>query len=318
MGDPTADSSRFALRMTRRFALLWAMPCALAAQPPSDQWLQKPVDDRTFAAFKSFYTYDVNLPLETQLAGRDTSSGLLVERVSYQSTPGIRVTGNTYSTAASTSQRRPAVIILHGGGAPGKDAAGIRFTGDYLARAGFLVLAIDMQFFGERASANVLTSFTEAEKHDKLYNQPAAYLAWVMQTIKDVGRGYDWLVKERDADPRRVALVGFSRGAILANIVGGADQRIAAVALILAGHFDALERGHEAAACPANYIGRISPRPLFMVNGKNDADMFREESVLPLQKHAREPKELVWLDGGHSMPREEFPRIATWLQSKLR
>ena len=301
----------------RSAMLLLVVPGILSAQPPSDQWLTKPVDDRTFAAFKSFYTYDRNLALETAVSGRDTTGGLLVEQLSYQSTPGIRVTARTYSMAASTAQRRPAVIVLHGGGAPGKDAAGIRFAADYLARAGFLVLTIDLQFFGERAS-DVLTSFTEAEKHEKLYNQPAAHLAWVMQTIKDVGRSYDFLVKERDADPRRVALMGSSRGAMLALIVGGADKRLAAVAALLAGHFDALERNHEAAACPANYIGRIAPRPLFMINGENDADMFRNESVLPLQKHARNPKELIWLPTGHSLPREEFPRISTWLQSKLR
>ena len=55
-----------------------------------------------------------------------------------------------------------------------------------------------------------------------------------------------------------------------------------------------------------------------MINGTNDADMFREQSVLPLQKHAKGPKDLVWLPTGHSMPREEFPRIASWLQAKLR
>jgi len=306
------------MRHVHRIMTLLLVPALAVAQPPSDQWLVKPVDDRTFNAFRSFYAYDKNLPLEIHVSGRDTSSGLLVETFSYQSTPGIRVTARSYSAASGSSQRRPALIILHGGGAPGKDAAGIKFWGDYLARAGFLVLTIDMQFFGERANPEVLTSFTEAEKHDKLYNQPAAHLAWVMQNIKDVGRGYDLLVTERDADPRRVGLVGFSRGAMMALIIGGADKRLAAVAAVLAGHFDALERVHEAAACPANYIGRIAPRPLFMVNGENDADMFRNESVLPMQKHARQPKEIIWLPTGHTFPREESPRLVSWLQNKLR
>lgn len=296
---------------------LLLMASSVVAQPPLDQWLEKPVDDRTFAAFRSFYAYDSSLALETRITRRDTTGGLLVEDLSYQSTPGVRVTARKYSMTSSTAQRRPAVIMLHGGGAPGKDAAGMRFMGDYFARAGFVVLVIDMQFFGERAS-DVLTTFTETEKHEKLYNQPAAYLSWVMQTIKDVGRGYDLLVREMDADPRRIGLVGFSRGGILGIIVGGADPRIAAVAIVLGGHFDALERVHDAAACPANYIGRISPRPLFMINGENDADMIRDASVLPLQRLAREPRELVWLPTGHSMPREELPRIVSWLQRQLR
>lgn len=306
--------------MTQRISValvLALLAGTAAAQPPADEWLTRPVDDRTFGAFRSFYSYDSSLALGTRVTRRDTSGGLLIEDLSYMSTPGTRVTARKYSMTSSTAQRRPALIMLHGGGAPGKDAAGMRFMGDYFARAGFVVLLLDLQFFGERAG-NVLTSFTESEKHEKLYNQPAAYLSWVMQTIKDAGRGYDLLVSEMDADADRVGLVGFSRGGILATIVGGADPRFAAVAVILGGHFDALERGHEAAACPANYIGRISPRPLFMINGENDADMFREQSVLPLQRLAREPKELVWLPTGHSMPREELPRIVSWLQRQLR
>ncbi len=302
----------------RTIAVLLVLNAATAmAQPPSDRWLVKPVDDRTFAAFKSFYTYDHNLPLDLKLLERDTAGGMSIQHLSYTSTPGIRVTARAYSTTSGSSQRRAALIVLHGGGGPGKDGAGIKAVSDYLARAGFLVLAIDMQFFGERAS-DVLTSFTEAEKHDKLYNQPAAHLAWVMQTIKDVGRGYDLLVSSMDADPKRVGIAGFSRGAVMATIIGGADQRFAAVAALLGTHFDALEKAHEAAACPANYVGRISPRPLFMINGENDSDHFRNEAVLPLQRLAKDPKEFVWLPMGHTMPREEFPRIASWLQTKLR
>ena len=53
--------------------------------------------------------------------------------------------------------------------------------------------------------------------------------------------------------------MGFSRGAVLASIVGGYDIRLKSVALIIGGHFDRFEDGHLAAACPANYVGRINP-----------------------------------------------------------
>jgi hypothetical protein len=76
---------------------------------------------------------------------------------------------------------------------------------------------------------------------------------------------------------------------------------------------------HLPAACPANYIGRIAPRPLFTMNGMNDADYSRDSTVLPLLKLARKPVESVWLETGHSIPPENLraPLVA-WLQEHLR
>ena len=101
----------------------------------------------------------------------------------------------------------------------------------------------------------------------------------------------------------------------MALIVGGADQRLAGVAALIAGHFDAIESGHRSAACPANYIGHISPRPLLMINGEHDADYDKKESVLPLQALAGEPKEFHWNDTGHTLPPESTTtRLLDWLR----
>src|SRR5262249_5344879 len=145
------------------------------------------------------------------------------------------------------------------------------------------------------------------------------YRAWIRQTVRDVSRSYDLLVEERGADARRVALIGNSRGAMAASIAGAADRRIAAVAILYGGHFDALEREHLPAACPANYIGRISPRPLFMINGTRDTDMNKETSVEPLQRLAKQPKTILWAAGGHSAPTEEHrTAMLRWLQESLK
>jgi dienelactone hydrolase len=187
-----------------------------------------------------------------------------------------------------------------------------------ISRAGYNVLAIDMQYFGER-STDLLTTFTEEEKHDRLYNQQPAYLAWVTQTVKDVSRSYDLLVEQRGADARRVAVMGISRGAIAASIAGAADRRLAAVAMLYGGHVDAFERGHLPAACPANYIGRISPRPLLMINGTRDTDMIKETSVEPLQRLAKPPKTILWAETGHQLPTEEHrSALLRWLQETLK
>jgi dienelactone hydrolase len=285
--------------------------------PTGDEWLRRPVDDRTFRTYLEFFAYDQRLPFDTRAADTLDLGGVHREHVSFQSTPGTWVTA-LYYRATEGARLGSAVVLLHGAIAPGKDGAGVKRFAELMARAGLDVLSIDLAHFGER-NDGLFTTFTEAEKHDRLYNQPPAYLAWVIQVVKDVGRSLDWLVDERGVDARRIAIVGGSRGAVLAAIAGGADRRFAAVVLHYGGHFDALENGHLPAACPANYIGRISPRPLLMINGTQDIDFVRAASVEPLYRLARPPREILWAETGHSAPTaEQQAAMLQWLREHLR
>jgi dienelactone hydrolase len=127
------------------------------------------------------------------------------------------------------------------------------------------------------------------------------------------------LVEQRNADPKRIGLVGFSRGAQAGAIAGGAERRLAAVALLHGGHFDRIERGHLPAACPANYIGRISPRPLLMINGNHDTDYLKDTSVLPLFRLANPPKLILWRDTRHGvLTEEDRSAMLQWLKENLK
>lgn len=112
---------------------------------------------------------------------------------------------------------------------------------------------------------------------------------------------------------------GSSRGAVAATIASAADERIAAVVLHYGGHFDALERDHLAAACPANYIGRFSPRPLLMLNGTFDADFDKVASVDPIFDMAGEPKTIRWTEGGHGRASEKnLEAMHAWVREALK
>jgi hypothetical protein len=52
---------------------------------------------------------------------------------------------------------------------------------------------------------------------------------------------------------------------------------------------------------PTQYVGAIAPRPLIMVNGRDDPQM-PVQAVRALYAAAREPRTLVWLTTGHLMP----------------
>jgi dienelactone hydrolase len=179
------------------------------------------------------------------------------------------------------------------------------------------VLAIDMLYFGERRT-DLLQTFSAQEKADKLYNQPSLYLDFAIQTVKDVGRAYDVLVEEFGVPPDRVALVGRSRGAQMAMIAGGAERRLAAVTLLHGGHFDALETGHRPAACGGNYIGRINPRPLLMINGEADTDYLPDVAVRPLQRLLGRQSTIRWTDASHGIITEEdLSVLVNWLRTEV-
>lgn len=289
-----------------------------APPPAGDQWLRRPVDDRTFKTYLEFFTYDRRLPLEVKVEKVDEDQGLRRERLSFQSTSGVRVTAILFQGATPAGTKPPGLVLLHSGGGQGKDSTGVIRTGELLSRAGWSVLAIDLQYFGERGG-QLLTSYSEQEKHERLYNQPSLYLAWITQSVKDISRAIDFLVEQRGIDARRIGLMGLSRGAIVSSIAAGVDRRLSPVLLSYGGHFDALENGHLPAACPANYIGRIAPRPLLMINGTQDSDMIKDRAVDPLFKLAKQPKQIIWTDGGHGFMTEEHrAAMIQWLRERHR
>jgi len=284
------------------------------AQWSSDEWLETPVDQEAFDTYLEFFRYDAGLPFDLETRSVDDAEGIRVRRLTFTSTPDETVYADYYEAATATRDR-PHVILVHGGIRPGK--ASMRPIAEFLVRRGFSVMAIDMPLFGERDTGQ-LGSFSESDKHEKLYNRESTYLQWVIQLVKDVGRSFDVLVDAFSVDPAKIAYVGFSRGAQAGFIVVAADSRFVASAHLYGGHFDRSETGHLAAACPANYIGRISPRPLWILNGTFDGDYDRERSVEPLLRHAGPPLEVFWVETGHQFPREQdLERLADWLVAVL-
>jgi dienelactone hydrolase len=292
---------------------------APAQKPPADAWLSKPVDERTFRTYLDFFRYDAQLPFNTRLLDTEGSvPGIRREHLIFESTPGVQVYARLHRPQDAAANA-PSAILLHGGAVRGKDGPNVELNAQFLARAGWNVLAIDMMYFGERRT-DLLTTFTEQEKHERLYNQPSSYLAWVTQTVKDVGRSIDFMVRERKVDPTRIVLIGFSRGAIVSTIAAAVDRRVRSVALLYGAHFDALEREHLPAACNANYIGRISPRPLLAINGIYDTDHIKDASVEPLLKLAKAPREIIWAETGHqsALDDELRGRLLQWLQKTVK
>lgn len=133
--------------------------------------------------------------------------------------------------------------------------------------------------------------------------------------------GADYLISRGDVDTARVIMVATSFAVPFAAQAAALDKRFVNVGLIYgAGRMDEVLAVNltlrpaflrRAAAwlamrpfrefAPEQYIGRISPRPVVMVNGADDPQMPRP-AVQALYDAARQPKELIWLQTGHLMP----------------
>lgn len=140
----------------------------------------------------------------------------------------------------------------------------------------------------------------------------------VQETLRSILLALDYLESRPDVNAGRTLIAGGSLGSFFAVMAGSMEPRFEAVATLYGGGdlsrlieanltFDGRLRRRAAAAAlswwtrrlePTRYVAGISPRPLLMVNGKADPRM-PAECVESLYRAAREPKELVWLEGNH-------------------
>lgn len=161
--------------------------------------------------------------LAPQLASLPATNGIAQFHFSFATDATQRVTGILLKAERSRG-RRPVVIALHGtGGSKGNMQSLCR----KLAGKGFVAVAIDGPYHGERRSAG-----KGAEEY-----QAAILRAWqtpgehplYYDTVGDVMRLVDYLQTRKDVDPGRIGLIGISKGGIESYLAAALDERIAVV-----------------------------------------------------------------------------------------
>jgi dienelactone hydrolase len=126
---------------------------------------------------------------------------------------------------AKPGEKLPAILVLHG---TGGNKEGNRSWLEQLANRGFLAIAIDGRFHGERAGGM---------PGSKVYNE-AVTRAWrskkgepqthpfFYDTCWDVWRTIDYLATRPDVDPDRIGLIGISKGGIETWLAAAVDERV--------------------------------------------------------------------------------------------
>jgi Acetyl xylan esterase (AXE1) len=172
-------------------------------------------------------------PLNPQTTGRIKMDGFHIEKLIFESLPGIFVTALVY-VPESARGPHPAVLVACGHSANGK--AYYHALCQRLARRGYVVICWDPIGQGERSQ------FWDATRGRSRYNLICgehailgnlAYLAGANLArweVWDGIRALDYLLTRDDVDPARISITGTSGGGFQATFIAALDQRIKAVA----------------------------------------------------------------------------------------
>jgi dienelactone hydrolase len=220
--------------------------------------------------------------LLAQTTGALEEADFVVEKLHFQSRPGLYVTGNLFRPKATKpGERLPAILYVCGHSGMGRNGNKTAFQshGIWFAKHGYVCLVIDTLQLGEIAA-----------KHHGTYNLGRWW--WHSRGYTSAGvecwngiRAIDYLQTRSDVDPTRIGVTGISGGGAATFWIAAADPRVTVVVpvsgmadlqsyvgnLVINGHCDCmfLYNHHQ---WPWSRIALlVAPRPMLFVNSDADA-----------------------------------------------
>ncbi len=227
--------------------------------------------------------------------------------VELESSRGWSVRGHLRVPTGAGPEPKPAVVIL-GGIGTGRKAADLVHP-----REPHVILGLDYPWEGSRRPdlGEIVTSLPDVRRSVLL--TPSALLL-----------AADYLAGRPDVRDDDLMMIGASFGVPFVTTAAALDERAhTSLPIYGGGNYRELIRSNlkrrspsapawvaDLAAWivepvePLQYVERIAPRWVVMVNGLRD-DRIPRETVYALFAAAREPKTLVWLDTPHITPRDD-------------
>jgi cephalosporin-C deacetylase-like acetyl esterase len=272
--------------------------------------------------------------LDPQLLGTIDRDGYRIERLIFQSRPGVWVTANAYVPTHATG-KRPGVLSVHGhwpwariDPVPHARAIG-------LVKLGYFVLAVDAFGAGERAIEPSRGTY-----HGSLLGAST----WPVGTplvglqVYDNMRAADYMISRPEVDGDKLAITGASGGGNQSMNAGAWDERFKAVVPVCSvGTYDA----YVGAACcvcevlpggltiaeEGDILALVAPRALLVISATRDAHQFSVGEAEKSVARARPAFELldasdrlrhVAIDSGHDYNRPMREALYGWLARWLK
>ncbi len=180
-------------------------------------------------------------PLKAQVTGTVARENFTVEKVHFQSKPGLYVTGNLYlpkvghvSNLSGQEKKKdgqvgnlpdgklPAVLYVCGHSGKGRDGNKTAFQqhGMWFATHGYVCLIIDTLQLGEVAGIHHGTY-----NLDRWWWHSYGYTSAGVECWNGV-RAIDYLVSRPEVDPEKIAVTGISGGGAATFWIAAADERV--------------------------------------------------------------------------------------------
>ena len=164
--------------------------------------------------------------LEAKIVGELKRDGYRVEKVVFQTMPGVWMTANAYVPDGDARGKYPAVLCVHGHWPGAKQDPVVQSRCIGLVRLGFFVLCVDAFGAGERAIEKKL-----GEYHGEMTGAmllPVGKPLSGLQVYENT-RAVDYLQSRPEVDAARIGITGASGGGNQTMYAGGFDERFRCV-----------------------------------------------------------------------------------------
>jgi cyanophycinase len=245
-----------------------------------DAWKERlPKLRREYLDMLGLWPLPERTPLKATVTGTLTRDGVVIEKLHFQSRPGLYVTGNLYRPK-ETTKKLPAILYVCGHSGRGRDGNKTAFQdhGMWFARHGYVCLLVDTLQLGEVKGVHHGTYNLRRWWWHSLAYTPAGVECW------NGVRAIDYLVSRPEVDADRIGVTGISGGGASTVWIAAADERVK-VAVPVSGMSD-LEsyvshqviNGHCDCMFLVNFCrwewttiaALIAPRPMLFANSDND------------------------------------------------
>jgi dienelactone hydrolase len=275
-------------RLSRRF---------LDGAKTLDEWQQRrPRLYQEYLEMLGLWPLPEKTPLNAKVTGTIDNGDVTIEKLHFQSRPGLYVTGNLYRPKKPAG-KYPAVLYVCGHSGKGRDGNKTSFQdhGMWFASNGFVCLVIDTLQLGEIPGIhhgtygkpyNHFSSYGIKDKdivENRWWWQARGYTPAGVECWNGI-RAIDYLIERPDVDLDRIAVTGISGGGAATIWIAAADDRVKVavpvsgmsdlqdyvVKKIVNGHCDCmfLVNGHRWDW--TTIAALIAPRPLLFANSDND------------------------------------------------
>jgi cephalosporin-C deacetylase-like acetyl esterase len=337
--ETAAERHAMATNQLQRIASEMTAGCLKEVASLDDWKGQRPALRRQLLEMLGLDPMPERTPLKVQITGRLERPGYAIEKIVFQSLPGLYVTGNFY--VPKGTEKPVATVLYVCGHSPHPLGAKFHYQdrAAWFAANGFACLILDTLEFGEVAGIHHGTHNLNMWHWLSLGYTPAGVEVW------NAMRALDYLETRTEVDMTRVGMTGISGGGAITWYTAAVDERVAVAAPVCSTYTFGSQAAHWLASgqCDCIYYNNtygwdfpvvaalIAPRPLIILSGQKDT-IFPPDGYHEVYRRAKRVYDLyadgdsdrireVDADVGHSDPplflREAREWMRRWMNGDL-